>query len=305
MQQLAARRLFLEAARDVVEHEHEAAKPVGLRFVLAGIVHGRHLHPQQLAAARGGDELRRRLLRPPRPPVADALQRMRHQALVEHGVDGAPDADQLGAAGQLRRIRQRAELHARALVVEQDAAVAVAHHHALRQLRHQRRQPVALQPHAGAGTRHLGRHVGAQRIALRGQCVHRVGQRLLVGLRTRFQLQGRTGVDEGARLLGQLGQRADARHPPALQRRHGRHHAQRPGQYQQRGARRQQPGELRSARRVQREVDQANCHGQQHRQRQRHQHQRPNQQALVSQGAASSSSATFCTSSRVEKGLVM
>ena len=68
---------------------------------------------------------------------------MGDERAIEHGVDRAAQPDQLGAVGQRRRARQRAELQPRAAVVEQDAAVEVAHDHALRQLGHQRRQAVA------------------------------------------------------------------------------------------------------------------------------------------------------------------
>ena len=66
--------------------------------------HRRHLHAQQLPAARGGDELRRGLRRAALQALLDALQRMRHQLAVEHGVDRAAQADQLGAAGQRGRV---------------------------------------------------------------------------------------------------------------------------------------------------------------------------------------------------------
>ena len=146
-----------------------AASPSRRRIARTGAICTRSSCP----ARRAGDELRRRVRRAALQPLLHALQRVGHQRAVEHGVDRAAQADQLGAAGQRGRARQRAELRARAAVVEQDAAVEVADHDALRQLGHQRGQAVALLLDAAAGGLHLRRDVGAQRAALARQLVDR------------------------------------------------------------------------------------------------------------------------------------
>ena len=74
------------------------------------VAHRRHLHAQQLAGRRAGDELRRRAGRAAPQALLDALERVRDELAVEDGVDRAAEADQLGAAGQRRRARQRPEL---------------------------------------------------------------------------------------------------------------------------------------------------------------------------------------------------
>ena len=77
-------------------------------FALARrVVHRRHLHAQQLAGRRAGDELRRRAGRAIAHALADALERVGDQRPVEDGVDRAAEADQLGAAGRRRACSTR------------------------------------------------------------------------------------------------------------------------------------------------------------------------------------------------------
>ena len=62
-------------------------------YRLSGVVVGALLNdPAQLAAL--GDAAHQ--------PLLHALERVRDELAVEHGVDRAPQADQLGAAGQRR-----------------------------------------------------------------------------------------------------------------------------------------------------------------------------------------------------------
>ena len=151
----------------------------------------------------------------------DLLQRVGDELAVEHRVDRAAQADQLGAVGQLRRVRQRPELVARALVVEQDAAVEVAHDDALRQLGHQRGQAAALLLDAPAGLGDLGRDVAAQPFALLHQFVEGIGQRR--GSRhcpAPFSVCAVVGLEQHTRLLEQPRRRRDMAPVQPLRQRH-------------------------------------------------------------------------------------
>ena len=228
--------LFLEAAGDVVEHQHEAADVRGAVGRSLARLHRRHLHPQQLAGGRGRDELRRRAGRATRHPVADVVQRMRHQVAVEHGVDGTADAHQLRPAGHLRRLRQRLELQPGAAVVQQDAAVQVADHDALRQFGHQRGQPVALLFDAPAGLPHLRGHIGLQRAALARQLVDDTGQRPRLGAARGLDLARHLGRQQHAGLFGHPRGRGDPVPVGAAHQRAERTRQQQPGEQQQRAA---------------------------------------------------------------------
>ena len=304
MQHAVALGLVGEVARDVLQHQHEP----GQRGAVAARVdraHRRHLHPQQLAGAGAGDELRRRMRGTARQPLLHALQRMRHQGAVEHGVDRPAQAQQLGAAGQRRCAGQGAELGARAAVVEQDAAVQVAHHHALRQLGHQRGQAVALLLDAAAGFAHLGRDVGAQRVALAGELAHGLGQRVRLGAGRR--LHGERAARSRHHHAGLFGQARGAGHPAQVRRaqRHAeRARQQQPAQQQQRAARLEHRHERGAFAGRQRGGEAGGAgppgHGQ-HRARR----QRGDPFAAVDLHGAPSSSRTLSASSRVAKGLVM
>ena len=127
VEHLVACRLALEIARDVLHHQHKAAeRAVGLHRV-----HRCHLYAQQLPRSGGGDELRRWRGRAPIHAFLDVLQSVRHQLAVEHAIDGSAQAHQLHATAD--RTRQSAALQTRLLVVKQDAAIQIAHHHTLRE----------------------------------------------------------------------------------------------------------------------------------------------------------------------------
>ncbi len=84
------------------------------------------------------------------------------------GEDRAPEPDEAvrlpGRGGAVERLAQ--ELH-RARVVEQDAPLDVAHDHALRELRHQRREAVALLLDARVRLAHAPLDVALQRFVAR------------------------------------------------------------------------------------------------------------------------------------------
>jgi hypothetical protein len=234
-------------------------------------------------------------------------------AALEDGIDRAAEADQLGAAGQAGRVGQRAELHARAVVVEQHAAVEVAHHHALRELAHQRGQAVALLFDAAAGLRHLGGDVAPELVALARQFVDGVRQRLHIGRRAgQRQFALHVGGQQHLRLFQQPRRRGDPAPVDGL-RRGGRQadgHQRR--QQEEHQAVAQQGHRLAAFGFGQRGPQQGAAaereDPQQHR-RAGGGHAHREQQPLVALHAAArpaaSRSATFCTSSLVEKGLVM
>jgi hypothetical protein len=194
--------VFGEVARDVVQHQHEAVQRHVDRGV--GCAHRGHLHAQQLSAARAGDELRRRVRRTARQALLHGFERVAEQLAVQQRVDRTTQAQRLGTTDG-RALLQRAELQPRASVEEQDAAVQVAHHHALRQLGHQRGQAVAFLRHLAAGFGHLGLDAFTQGVALQNQRVdlHRQSS----AARTAFGLQARRGV-AGQQHLQAFGQAA-------------------------------------------------------------------------------------------------
>ena len=309
LQQLVLRGVALVVARDVVQHQHEAAQG---RVGSLAVAHRGHLRAQQLPALGDGDELRRRRGRTALQPLLDAFQRVRHELTVEHGVDAAAQADELGAAGQRRGVRQRLELQPRAVVVEQHATVEVAHDHALRELAHQRGEAGTLPLDAAAGQCHLLRHVLPQAVALLRQFVEGARQ----ALQRRSGAGGRqftlhVGAEQHLRLFEQLRRCGEPEPVQRLRRgRSGRHQAQRDHHQQRHPI----PQKLRHRRALlvgqRRPHQRAATQGKERQQgggtgcRQRRRHD----QALLllhGRGGAASSSRTFRVSSCVEKGLVM
>jgi hypothetical protein len=261
VQQLVTRGVLGQVARDVVQHQHEAIERVfgpGL-----GGAHRRHLHAQQLAAARGGDELRRRVGGTALQPLLHGFQCVRHQTAVEHAVDAAAQAQRLGPADGRAgtfAVHQGAELQPRARVEQQHAAVQVAHHHALRQLGHQRRQAVALLLDAAAGLGHLGRDVGAQRVTLRHQRVDGAGQRAAAGAALGFgQRAPGVGGQQHLQLLGDTAGRGAVLQPLPARQRAGSDAGHQPQQEHQRHARLQQRPRGGALRWLQRGRQQARC----------------------------------------------
>ena len=90
---------------------------------------------------------------------------------LEDGKNRSTEADQRAAAHRRRTLRQRLELQPRTTVVEQDAAVEIAHHHTHRQFRHQGGEPVLFLFHRGLGQPDLRLDVGQQFVTLLRQIV--------------------------------------------------------------------------------------------------------------------------------------
>jgi hypothetical protein len=142
----------------------------------AGPQDRRHLTAQQRPAARRRNEVRRRFGAALAQALLDVFQRVGDLAAFEDGKDRPPQSDQRAAAHRRRPLRQGLELQACAAVVEQDAAVEVADHHAQRELGHQRGEPVLLLLDRGLGDADLRLDVVEQFVALLGQVVGGAGQ---------------------------------------------------------------------------------------------------------------------------------
>ena len=236
----------------------------------------------------------------------NGFQRMRHQLAVEHGVDRAADAHQLGAMGQRGCLRQSAKLQPGAAVVEQDAAVEVADHHALGEFGHQRGQAVFFLLHAAAGQRDLLRHVLAQAVALGCQFVDAAGQRAQLWAAVGRELLRFAGGQQHAGLLQQARRGAGvAQVEPMQPIRHARQRRH-PAHAEQGDARPQHRAHGFAIGRLQRGPDQRQAQGHPGGQGQPDGGNRQDQPSIrLLHGCAPSISATFCTSSRVENGFVM
>jgi len=295
VQQLVAQRLLLELARDVVEHQHEASQ-----HRPGHVEHRRHLHPQQLPVAGGGDELRRSA----RHALADGVQRMVHQRPVEHGVDRASQADRCRAVGQAHRLGQGPELQARAVVVQQHPAVQVADHDTLRELGHQRCQAPALLVDLLADQLHLALHVVLQDAALLHQRLDRASQAAHFGAAGVGQRAFGAASQLDAGLLLEAGDGLDMVPEQAPRQQSQRHGADHPGHQHQRHTRFQHLGQRCTFRGRQGGPD----HGcAQHDPGAQHQTGRNgHQQGALRQlhGVSCSRSRTRATRSLVEKGLV-
>ena len=302
-QQAVALRILLEVARDVVQHQHEAADRT---VAVVAAAHRRHLRAQQLAGARGGDELRRRAGDAALHALADVLQRVGDQLAVEHGVDRAAEADQFGAVGQTRRVGQRTELQPRAIVVEQDATVQIAHDDRLRQFRHQRGQTAAFLFDVAAGGAHLFGDVGAQPRALFDKAGDDVGQRAVLGVALRCKCALGIGAEHDARLVHQSRWRDDVAPIELVQSGRGQHQHEQQRHQRQRHAPAEQRQHGVAFGSIQRGQQQQTGHHRPQQQQSGQRRQHPPEAAI---GTAvrihPSISRTFCTSSRVEKGLVM
>ena len=166
-QQIAAIARF-DAPSDVVENQHEPGDAAG-SALCHGIArrpeHRRHLHPDQQAGGCRGHEVRGRATRALGEALVDGLQRVDDEVAVEDREYRTAQSDEAvrlaGRSPALQRLPE--ELH-RAGVVEQDAALDIAHDHALRELRHQCREAVPFLLDAGIGFAHAPRHVLLQRL---------------------------------------------------------------------------------------------------------------------------------------------
>ena len=304
VQKLIPRRFVGEVARDVVEHQHEP--------VQAGVqrrrdrAHRRHLHAQQLPTARAGDELRRGVCGAALQALLHALQRVGDERAVEHGVDRAAQADQLGAVGQSRLRRQRAELQPRPVVVEQHAAIEVADDDALRQLRHQRREAAAFLLDVAARQFNLAVDVGAQRGALLHQRIDSRRQRAVRGAAFGHDLARHVGAKQGLHMLDQARRRGHTAQVQAARCEAERTRQQQPGQKNQGGARFDQAAQRSALLRLERRGEEAGggeCpQREQPARRERGRHLAP---IDAHQAAPSSSARTRAASSLVENGLVM
>ena len=275
-------------------------------FALARrVVHRGHLHAQQPAGRRAGDELRRRAGRAIAHALADALERVGDQRPVEDGVDRAAEADQLGAAGRPGRARPGPELGPGAAVVEQDRAFEVADHDALGQLGHQRRQAAALGLDAAAGQGDLLCDVLLQLRALAQQGIEGRGQVPVGGTALCRELVHGGAGEHRLGALVESGRGDDesseqAARSPGRQAEPGEpdHHEDHPSRFQHRG----QHAALGS---LERGPDRRDARHRQERHRDAEAGDQQGQAQRWFQGPRSSISRTFCTSSLVENGLVM
>jgi hypothetical protein len=93
------------------------------------------LHPDQAARRDCGYESRARRLDALVERVLQLVERVHDLLAIKQAEHGAPETDRRGCGTEKR---------ARLLVVQEDAPFRVAQQDTLRQIRHQRREPVAL-----------------------------------------------------------------------------------------------------------------------------------------------------------------
>ena len=143
LQERAPLRFPVHQFGHVLEREHHA------RDAPARRQKRRHLHLDQGAGHRIGDEARGRKLDALIQAGLEFVQRMRHLIAVEQREHRASQADQ--ALPRTRRLRRRAEQRLGLFVVQQNAPFGVAQEHAFGKFRHQRGEAVALlfQPRIG------------------------------------------------------------------------------------------------------------------------------------------------------------
>jgi hypothetical protein len=154
LQQRQALLLAIEQPGHVLQREHHAGDGALAR-------HRGGLHLEQPSRRRRGDEARERR------SAAQFLAHVR-QLLAVHQAEQRPAEPEQG----LRALEQLP----RALVVEQDAALGVAHQHALGELGHERRQPVALLLEPGARLARARFGVAAQAAAVGGEALDGGGE---------------------------------------------------------------------------------------------------------------------------------
>jgi hypothetical protein len=142
--------------------------------------------------------------------LAHDLQRVVDLIAFENREDRTSEADQR-AAGRpcCASLCQTTELQSGAAVVEQDAAVAIADHHRLRQFGHQRGQAVLLFLDRGLGGGDLGIDIVHQTIALLRQIIGRLGQQLDLRRPLRRHPEIAVRRQHQAQVLGHLEQTLD------------------------------------------------------------------------------------------------
>ena len=112
--------------------------------------------------------------------------------LFENGENRTPQPDQRPARNRGRPLRQGLELQPGAVVVEQDAAVEIAHDDGLREFGHERRETILLFLDRSLGARDLGIDVVHQLVALLRQVVGGLGE--LLHLRRPVELDAEIAV---------------------------------------------------------------------------------------------------------------
>jgi hypothetical protein len=162
-----------------------------------------------------------------RDAAPDVVERVHDQALVEDAEDRASEAHRRRAAEQLGGAR----------VVQQDAALGVAHQHALRELRHQRGEPVLLLRQARVRFVDARLHVAPQGGVDEAERVDRARQVLHLG--RALGLDAALGVQrvQVAHLLGQPQRRPRVGAVPAVQQRAQRRRERERAQHDERRAR--------------------------------------------------------------------
>jgi hypothetical protein len=236
---------------------------------------------------------------------------MRDELAIEDRVDRTAEPDQLAAVGKVRCVRKGAELQSRAVVVEEDAAVEVADHDALRKLGHQRREAAPLLLDLAACFLDALMHVGAQRVALAREPLDDLGEGARGGIAVRNRCPHLDGVRLGSARRGEqrggaFGEARRRNHPAQV-----RHAAERaeccrehqPERQQQSSARREQRCDGGALLRVERCREQADGddadQGQQQAGRERR-----DELAPIQPHASPSSSRTRAANSCVENGFV-
>ncbi|BAO30093.1 hypothetical protein [Sulfuritalea hydrogenivorans] len=165
---------------------------------------------------------------------------------LEDGKYRSSQPDQRAAAHRRRPLRQRLELQPGAAVVEQDAAVEVAHHHRHRQLRHQRGQPVFLFFDSGLGQPDLLLDIGQQLVALLCQIVGGPRQFAHFGRAFGRDAEVAIGAEHQAQGFGHAQQAMDILLEQAAQQDQPGHEAEKRHQPAQRQARQQEFGKRRA-----------------------------------------------------------
>ncbi len=176
MQDLVTPGFQLDAAGDVLDGQHVAGHR-SLTLLARCSKDRDHLDAQQLAATCRRDEIRNRRLAGGQA-LADHFLRMFDLALFEDRENRATKPDQRPAGDRSRSLRQRLELQPGTVVIEQDAAVEIAHDDSLGELRHQRRQAVFFFLNRSLGGGDLGIDIVHQHVALLRQVVGGLGQLL-------------------------------------------------------------------------------------------------------------------------------
>ena len=222
MQQQVAPAAGLDRARDVFEDQHEASDAA------RRVEHRRRLNAQQLPFTCG-DELRDRVGAALFDPAPNLVERVDDETLVEDAEHGSAEPDR--GAAETRGVTRQQMRGTR--VVEQDAALGVAHEHALRELGHQCGEPVLLLLEMRVRLFNARLDVAPQCVVRLGQAIDRAGELAHLGHADKCDAMIRVCRVNEADLFceAQRGARV-GRHPPL------KHSAEQ--EQQQKGERREQ-----------------------------------------------------------------